>query len=132
MPHSANVFTPKNNSNKKTANSKALQQQEVSDDSVSVLGEKMNLVKLDVNQLNQVHEKLISVILTEEEELIAKHREQLDKMCEYSRTEFTLLNDVERPGSDIDGYVESLSKMLEQKTNSILQLKKQLCLFKQH
>ena len=88
MPHSANVFTPKNNSNKKTANSKALQQQEVSDDSVSVLGEKMNLVKLDVNQLNQVHEKLISVILTEEEELIAKHREQLDKMCEYSRTVF--------------------------------------------
>ena len=71
---------------------------------VLVLGEKMHLNEMSPSQLNQVHEKLISVILTEEEELIAKHREQLDKMCEFSRNEFTLLNDVERPGSDIDSY----------------------------
>jgi hypothetical protein len=55
---------------------------------MSVLGDKLNLDGLQIEQLNQVHEKLISVILTEEEDLIAKHREQLDKMCEYSRQVF--------------------------------------------
>ncbi len=55
---------------------------------MSVLGDKLNLDGLQIEQLNQVHEKLISVILTEEEDLIAKHREQLDKMCEYYRQVF--------------------------------------------
>jgi len=97
-----------------------------------MFGETYELHKLKLEQLNAMHEKLISVILTEEEELIAKHREQLDKMCEYSRQEFKLLNDVEKPGSDIDGYVESLGKMLDSKTESILTLRNQLKSFKQH
>lgn len=79
----------------------------------------LELKKLPIEELNQMHETLITTILTEEEDLIAKHREQLDKMCEFSRQEFKLLNDVEKPGSDIDGYVESLSKMLEEKTSNI-------------
>lgn len=99
---------------------------------MNILGEQFNLDNMDLDKVNQVHEKLISVILTEEEDLIAKHREQLDKMCEFSRQEFKLLNDVEKPGSDIDGYVENLTKMLDQKTDSIVALHNYLKNFKKH
>lgn len=46
--------------------------------------------------------------------------------------EYELLKEVEQPGSDIDQYVENLVKILENKKNQILNLKKNLDDFKQH
>lgn len=50
------------------------------------MGQKLSLDSLEIESLNELHEKLISVILTEEEELITNHRLHVDKMCEYSKS----------------------------------------------
>ena len=126
-----------NNPTRQVNNDQTLQDAQFNEDirqagKMHILGDSYKLDVMNLDRLNNVHEKLISVILTEEEDLIAKHREQLDKMCEFSRQEFKLLNDVEKPGSDIDGYVENLTKMLDQKTESILGLHRFLKSFKKH
>jgi kinesin family protein 2/24 len=99
---------------------------------VAVLGKKMDLGTMSYNDLHEIHDKLINTILTEEEGLINSHRNHVDKMCEFSTSEYELLKEVEQPGSDIDLYVEKLVKILENKKNQILGLKKNLDDFKQH
>jgi len=99
---------------------------------VSILGKKMDLSQMSDNDLEQLHEKLINTILTEEEGLISSHRQHVDKMCEYSTSEYELMKLVELPGSDIDHYVEQLSRILESKKNQIAGLKKNLDDFRQH
>lgn len=134
------------NSKAKRNSKKSSSQTSKNSKQLSIMGQKLNLETLESESLNQLHEKLINVILTEEEELITSHRTHVDRMCEFSRTvifnfqkiltdhiqEFELLTKVEQPGSDIDHYVEALNKMLESKRNSILILKNKLDRFKQH
>lgn len=50
----------------------------------SILGKKVDLNQMDDEELNELHEKLINTILTEEEGLINSHRVHVDKMCEFS------------------------------------------------
>lgn len=50
----------------------------------TVLGGKVDLNHMQDPELNGLHEKLIKVILSEEENLITSHRDHVDKMCDYS------------------------------------------------
>ena len=43
-----------------------------------------------------------------------------------------LLNEVDKPGSDIDEYVENLDALLKHKYDSILQIRNKLSTFKKH
>lgn len=72
------------------------------------------------------------MILSEEENLITTHRDHVDKMCDYSTSELDLLKDVEKAGSDIEYYISSLQKMLQDKKSSITNLKQSLLNFKKH
>jgi kinesin family protein 2/24 len=44
--------------------------------------------------------------LEEEEELINGHRKHIDDVVDLVKNEMSLLNDVDKPGSDVDSYVK--------------------------
>ena len=73
----------------------------------------------DLQKLSLEHEKLINTILTEEEDFINEHRTHIDDVVELVKQEMLLINEVDKPGSDIDNYVTSLDKILKEKAERI-------------
>lgn len=73
----------------------------------------------DLQRLSQDHEKLINTILNEEEEFINEHRSHIDDVVELVKQEMILINEVDKPGSDIDTYVTNLDKILKEKADRI-------------
>ena len=83
----------------------------------------------DLQKLSQEHEKLINTILTEEEEFINEHRTHIDDIVESVKQEMMLINEVDKPGSDIDSYVTSLDKILKEKADKIEKTRAKLLKF---
>jgi len=44
--------------------------------------------------------------------MINGHRKHIDDLVDLVKTEMSLLNDVDKPGSDVEEYVNSLDKLL--------------------
>lgn len=86
----------------------------------------------DTEKLCTEHEKLIEQILEEEEELITGHRHHIDDVVDLVKQEMSLLNEVDKPGSDVETYVASLDKLLTQKIAMITNMRKQLITFHTH
>ena len=86
----------------------------------------------DTEKLCSEHEKLIEQILEEEEELITGHRRHIDDVVDLVKQEMALLNDVDKPGSDVETYVASLDTLLTQKIQMITAMRKQLITFHTH
>lgn len=86
----------------------------------------------DTDKLCAEHEHLIEQILEEEEELITGHRRHIDEVVDLVKQEMTLLNDVDKPGSDVEAYVASLDKLLTQKIAMISDMRRQLITFHTH
>ena len=68
----------------------------------------------------QDHEKLVELILEEEEELINGHRTHIDDVVDLVKQEMMLLHEVDKPGSDIEEYVSSLDAILLHKMELII------------
>ena len=62
----------------------------------------------DTDRLCNDHEQIIESILEEEEELINGHRKHIDDLVDVVKQEMILLNDVDKPGSDVEDYVNNL------------------------
>ena len=58
------------------------------------------------------HEQLIEQILEEEEQLIHSHRSHIDEVVSIVKEEMTLLNEVDKPGSDVEVYAKGLDQVL--------------------
>ncbi len=86
----------------------------------------------DLQEMSENHEKLINLILTEEEELISAHRNHIDSMVGIVKEEMGILHEVDQPGSDVDEYIANLNRMLEQKLKSIQIIQKKLETFTNH
>jgi len=86
----------------------------------------------DLHQMSQKHEQLIGVILSEEEEVIGLHRQHIDDMVELIKQEMMLLHEVDKPGSDVDEYVDSLDAILLHKLEIISMLRGRLVNFREH
>ena len=86
----------------------------------------------DTDQLCAEHEKLIEQILEEEEEVINGHRRHIDDVVDLVKQEMALLNEVDKPGSDVEQYVANLDKLLKQKISMITEMRKQLITFHTH
>lgn len=78
------------------------------------------------------HEALIKVILNEEDELINNHREQLDIDVELAKKEMALLEEVDKPQSDIEQYVRKLDDILLKKLEMIGNMRHKLVKFQLH
>jgi kinesin family protein 2/24 len=78
------------------------------------------------------HEKLIDQILEEEESLITNHRGHIDEAVGIVKEEMTLLNGVDKAGSDVERYALDLDKVLLAKIMKISKMRDQLHLFYKH
>jgi len=87
---------------------------------------------VDLNKLSEQHEKLIDVILEEEDQLIESHKRHIDAIMELAKKEMALLQEVSKPGSDIDDYVKGLNAILDHKFEIISVLKSRLTGFANH
>mmetsp|Transcript_21370 Transcript_21370/g.46407 ORF Transcript_21370/g.46407 Transcript_21370/m.46407 type:complete len:187 (-) Transcript_21370:159-719(-) len=85
-----------------------------------------------LDELARQHDRLIGMILAEEEELITAHRQHIDTMVELIKEEMLHLNNVDRPGSDVDAYVTGLDQILAKKADYIGSIQKRLDVFKEH
>ena len=87
---------------------------------------------VDMTEMVSAHDELINVILEEEEEVVASHRQQIEATMELVKREMALLADVDKPGSAIDVYVERLAGVLDQKAQSIAALQARVAKFQAH
>jgi len=86
----------------------------------------------DTDELCNDHEQLIEKILEEEEQLIHSHRGHIDEVVGIVKEEMTLLNEVDKPGSDVEVYARGLDKILLQKMQIISGLRGKLLNFFSH
>jgi kinesin family protein 2/24 len=87
---------------------------------------------VDLEVLAKDHDKLIGVILAEEEELIATHRKALDVFVQMLNEEAAQVNLIDQPGSDVDMYVAYMDENLRQKEEIVSTLRNRLEMFKTH
>ena len=80
----------------------------------------------DADKLCNEHERIIEQILEEEEELINGHRRHIDDLVDIVKKEMVLLNDVDKPGSDVEDYVNHLDQILLNKIKMIEEMRNQL------
>lgn len=85
-----------------------------------------------LDDLARQHDRLIGTILAEEEELITAHRQHIDTMVELIKEEMVHLNNVDRPGSDVDAYVAGLDRILQMKALKIGEIRERVDLFQEH
>jgi len=101
-------------------------------DAVPTLQELEARFGADTDALCSEHERLIEQILEEEEELITGHRRHIDDVVDLVKQEMGLLNEVDKPGSDVESYVASLDRLLTEKMTMITQMRKKLIDFHTH
>ena len=56
----------------------------------------------------QDHNKLIGMILTEEEDLIESHKQHVNEIINIEKEEMNLISEVDKSGSDVENYVQKL------------------------
>jgi len=86
----------------------------------------------ELSRLSEEHEKLIDVILEEEDKLIESHKKHIDVTMELAKKEMSLLQEVSKPGSDIDSYIKGLNTILDHKIEIISVLRSRLLGFYYH
>jgi len=86
----------------------------------------------NVEDLCTDHEQLIEQILEEEEQLIHSHRGHIDEVVGIVKEEMTLLNEVDKPGSDVEVYARGLDRVLLKKIQIITDLRERLLNFFSH
>ena len=75
------------------------------------------------------HESLIKVILEDEEELIATHRNHIDNVVDIVKKDMALLQLIDQPSSDVETYVKQLDAILIQKVEMIGKVREKLVKF---
>ncbi len=78
------------------------------------------------------HDKIVNVILEEEEEMIASHKQHVDEIMEMVKQEMQMLQEVDKPGSDVESYAAALDATLARKMEAIAALKEKLAGFRSH
>jgi len=58
--------------------------------------------------------------------MINGHRKHIDEVVDLVKNEMTLLNEVDKPGSDVEDYINNLDKMLINKIHMILGMRQQI------
>ena len=70
--------------------------------------------------------------MEEEENLRQNHRHHIDEVVSIVKDEMSLLNGVDKPGSDVEQYVEDLDRILLDKISIISKIRDQLLTFHKH
>lgn len=59
----------------------------------------------NLEQMYQDHNKLIGMILSEEEDLIECHKQHVNEIINIEKDEMSLISDVDKSGSDVEKYI---------------------------
>lgn len=59
----------------------------------------------DLERMFGDHNKLIGMILTEEEDLIETHKQHVNEVIDIEKDEMALIAEVDKSGSDVEKYV---------------------------
>lgn len=94
--------------------------------------EKAKVPAVNMEELSEKHEELIGMILAEEEDLINSHRKMIDDLVDMIKHQMGLLNEVDKPGSDVDNYVRELDMVLGIKEDMIKGIRDKLKNFNDH
>ena len=86
----------------------------------------------DLDQIYSDHNILINKILNEEEDLIEKHKQHVNEIINVEKQEMQLIAEVDKSGSDVEEYVQNLDKLLMDKMQKIMDLRKNLISFNCH
>lgn len=78
----------------------------------------------NIEGLAEDHEKVIEQILEEEEQLIFKHNTSCKQSIKIVEEEMAILKNVDKPGSDVESYVEHLDKILVRKIEMMVDLRR--------
>ena len=76
----------------------------------------------DIDTLKERHEYLVNLILTEEDELLSNHRKFIDDTVDLVKKEMVLLHEVDKPGSNVEQYIDTLDGILQHKQDMIAML----------
>lgn len=63
---------------------------------------------MNIDELKEKHEAMVNIILSEEEELLTLHWKHINDNVELVKRQMSILNEVDKPGSDVDEYIYSL------------------------
>ena len=64
--------------------------------------------------------------------MINGHRRHIDEIVDLVKQEMVLLNDVDKPGSDVEEYVNNLDRLLLEKIDLITNMRYNLITFHTH
>ena len=88
--------------------------------------------RVNIEALSEKHEQLIGVILAEEDDLINAHRKMIDEVVNCIKFQMEFLNDVDKPGSNVDTYIRQLDSVLNYKESMIKNMREKLSNFRDH
>ena len=91
-----------------------------------------NVYGENLDQMYSDHNILINKILNEEEDLIEKHKQHVNEIINVEKQEMQLIAEVDKSGSDVEEYVLNLDRLLMEKMNKIMSLRKGLMSFNCH
>lgn len=78
------------------------------------------------------HERVVNLILEEEENIVAAHKQHIDEIVEMVKQEMQLLQELDKPDSDIESYATLLDSTLSNKVEAVNSLRKKLSSFRSH
>jgi len=89
-------------------------------------------VQNEEEEMRISHEVLIDTIMTENDDIVAAHRQQVQDIMDLVKEEMHILSRVEQPGGHIDTYITNLDEILSRKVTIISQLRNRVQKFQKH
>ena len=90
---------------------------------VSTPTRKISSASMSRDEAERAHDALIDVILSEEDAIIAAHREHIERSMETVKHEMDFLANVDKPGSAVDVYVDELDAILAERAEDVARLR---------
>jgi hypothetical protein len=86
----------------------------------------------ELRELKIRHERLVDLILKEEDDLIATHHRFIENTINSVKEQERIRHEVNLPGSDVEEYIINLDGLLTVKQAEITQMKDQISSFHNH
>ena len=86
----------------------------------------------ELKELKIRHERLVDLILNEEDELISAHHKFIENTINSVKEQERIRHEVNLPGSDVEEYIINLDNLLTAKQADLVQMKNMISNFHSH
>lgn len=91
-----------------------------------------DLTGAELKDLKIRHERLVDLILKEEDDLIAAHHRFIENTINSVKEQERIRHEVNLPGSDVEEYIINLDSLLTAKQADLIQMKDMISNFHSH